>query len=285
MRLWKFKRAALSVLMLAAAVVASPHAAASEGENFDYVQPNGPNYTWTDDLSSQVMAGHPGPVLHRVDGSWFNAPDVPAESIADERQAHSLYGPGTPIYVGGSKFCTLAVAGYDNQGHKVGITAGHCASVGDPVMSADSWGMGATGTVVRVNPQLDYALIEFGPNADVTRTYNGVTINALGGGIGTGQTVCKQGVATGYTCGVSWSDAGVSNISQVCAMQGDSGAPLMAGDRFVGLVTGGLLPIAETACHTPLQGPIHTPTRALIGDLILGDINATGGVGAGFYLP
>lgn len=93
---------------------------------------------------------------------------------------------------------------------------GTAGGVGDAVASADSWEVGVSGTVVEGEPQLDYAVIEFGSNAEVTRSYNGVTINALGGPIGNQQTLCKQGVASGWTCGPSWQTGSVYNTSQVC---------------------------------------------------------------------
>ena len=103
--------------------------------------------------------------------------------------------------------------------------------------------------------------------------------------IGNQQTLCKQGVASGWTCGPSWQTGSVYNTSQVCAMQGDSGSPLLIGDRFVGLISGGTLPVPEWSCRTPLQGSAHSPTSGPIADVILADLNASGGVGAGFHLP
>lgn len=276
-------RSVASTGVLIAAVMSAPHSMAQDATAY-VDKASGPNYHWTEDLQSQIMAGRAGAILHRVAGSWFNAPDIPQESKDAQARGKSLYGPGTPLFVGPSTLCTLAVAGIDGQGRMVGITAGHCGGVGDAVASADSWEVGVSGTVVKVNPQLDYAVIEFGSNAEVTRSYNGVTINALGGPIGNQQTLCKQGVASGWTCGPSWQTGSVYNTSQVCAMQGDSGSPLLIGDRFVGLISGGTLPVPEWSCRTPLQGSAHSPTSGPIADVILADLNASGGVGAGFHL-
>lgn len=241
---------------------------------------DGPNYHWRTDLQSQVMAQHLGPVLHRVPGSWFNAPDAPAEARAHEGAGNALFGPGTPLFIGRDRMCTLAVAGYDQHGNKVGITAGHCGAVGADVHSADAPAAGPAGYVVQVVPELDFALIQFGPTAQVTRSYNGVTLNAVGGQPVAGQQVCKKGVATGLTCGVAWD----TYNAQVCAMQGDSGAPLFQGDRLMAIVSGGNPIVPMGACSTPWQGPLHMPTLSSPIDGILGRLNAQGGIGAGFRL-
>lgn len=244
---------------------------------------DGPNYHWTNDLSSQVMAATPGPVLHRVQGSWFNAPDVPAESIEAEKQGKSLYGPGTPIYVGDNDLCTVAFTGTDAAGRKLAVTAGHCGGVGSQVTSADSWRVGPSGTVAATNPNLDYSVIELGSNAKITNTYNGVTVNQLGqGSLAPGQVACKSGVATGNTCGMTWSSQPNTQFTQICASQGDSGAPVLLGDRVVGMVNGGMLPIASASCRTPLQGPLFMPTVSVPVDSILADLNSRDAVGTGF---
>ena len=113
-----------------------------------HVRPPLPNYTMRTDLPAQVMALTPGEVLHRVPGSWFNQPAVPVESQVTEDQGKSLFGPGTPIYLGQDSMCTLAVTGVDAEGRKIGITAGHCGDVGDAVRSADSFWVGEAGTIV-----------------------------------------------------------------------------------------------------------------------------------------
>ncbi|QGU03958.1 S1 family peptidase [Corynebacterium comes] len=244
------------------------------------------NYVWTDDPVSKVMAGKPFAdwILHRVPGSWFDAPRIPEESMVVQNQDASLYGPGTPIYLGDSMMCTLGAAGTDAQGRKVAITAGHCGQPGDQVWSADSWQVGPTGTVVASNQLYDYSVIELGSNAEVTRSYNGVTVNSVGGPVAPGDILCKQGVATGNTCGNVWSVDEELQVSQVCAMVGDSGAPVLAGDRMVGMVSGGVWGDQRLSCQSPLQGQLFMPTASIAMDAVLADVNARGGVGAGFRL-
>ena len=225
-------------------------------------------------------------VLHRVPGSWFDQPDTPLASVFTEREGNSLYGPSTPVYVGENQLCTIAATGYDKQGRKVAITAGHCGNPGDPVKSADSWRVGRSGTVVNSNKELDYSVIELDSNARVSRHYNNVTVNHVGGETpGQWKRVCKTGVASGTTCGHVWVADEGRNVSQVCAMAGDSGAPVMEGDRLVGMVSGGVLPDHNLSCRTPWQGSAHMPTISTNFEAVRHDIDAKDGVGAGFRLP
>lgn len=259
---------------------------AGEGgvEAFDASR-RGPNYRWRSDVVSQFMAGRPGPVLNRVNGSWFDSPDIPEESFAAQREGRSLFGPGTPVFIGPTTLCTLGVAGYDAEGRAVGITAGHCGNPGEEVISADSWSVGPAGRIVASSRNYDYSVIEFNERAEISRSYNGVTVNSVGGSPATGEQLCKRGVATGHTCGVSWVSEKRVNFSQVCAMRGDSGAPLLAGDRLVGVVSGGVFPDHNLSCRTPLQGPFFMPTVSPTIDAITDNLDARGDVGAGFTLP
>ncbi|PLW00156.1 S1 family peptidase [Corynebacterium ulcerans] len=246
---------------------------------------DGPNYHWRTDLLSQFMAQHPGKVLNRVAGSWFNSPDIPAESLAAEQRGMSLYGPGTPVYVGKNSLCTVAATGHDAAGRAVAITAGHCGAVGQSVESADSWRIGPSGTVAVRGEHLDYSVIELGSNAQVTNEYNGIRVNSVGGhNPNAGETACKQGVATGHSCGHIWTKDARTSMSQICARQGDSGAPVIVGDRVVGIIKRGAINNQALACHTPWQGPMFMPTISTNMDAVIADINAKNGVGAGFKI-
>ena len=271
-------------LLATSAAIGSPaaHAQQAEAPVGDVV-----NYVWRSDPVSKVLAGKPmaDKVLHRVPGSFFDAPRTPTESEDARRRGRALYGPSTPLYVGSEPgkevMCTTTAAGYNDRGQKVALTAGHCGNVGDAVRSADAWQLGRTGTITHVNKQLDYAVITLAPNTEVARSYNGVTANHLGGApIPRGGVVCKTGVASGTTCGYTISDWDTRNTNHVCAMQGDSGAPLMVGDRVIGMVNGGMwAPPFNVSCRTPLQGPLHAPTGSLRMDSALGDMPD------GFRLP
>src|SRR5699024_11033310 len=142
-------------------------------------------------------------VLHRAPGSFFDAPRVPEESNQAMTQGKSLYGPGTPNYVNDQIMCTLTMAGTDAESRKIGATAGHGAEVGDSVASPDSCHVRSTGTVVSKNGAVDYSVIDFSSDAEVTNSYNGVTAHGVGSDVQPGDVVCKRGVATGNTCGMT----------------------------------------------------------------------------------
>ncbi|MBN9643658.1 trypsin [Corynebacterium sp. CCM 8862] len=246
----------------------------------------GPNHHWKSDPLSMIMALHPGPVLHRVAGSWFHAPDVPREAYVAEAREMALVGPGTPLYLGENNLCTLGVAGYDAEGTMVGITAGHCGAPGDEVLSADSWPIGTIGYVVRHSGRQDYALIRFeSDKTQLTRSYNGVTVDSLGWDRSVNKLLCKHGVATGRTCGLQFMADDETSLSQVCSMQGDSGAPMLDGTRLTGIVSGGLIPKGQMSCRTPLQGVFFSPVTTHSIDAIIKDLDSRGGYGAGFHLP
>lgn len=221
--------------------------------------------------------GQPGP--HRIPGHYFTSPGIPQAQRA--AAPNVLAGPSMPIYVG-NNICTLAVVGYDKAGNKVGITAGHCGKPGAPVTSMDSERAGQIGTVVR-NGYPDYAVIKFNNKVRLTRSYNNVHLNALGGPTpGSLQQMCKTGVATGTSCGPMLAISGPFLVSHLCGSVGDSGAPIYVGNRLIGIINGGVANLPS--CTTPLQGPFHAPTAGAAWIVIAADLNAAGGVGAGFRL-
>lgn len=225
-----------------------------------------------------TATGEPGP--HRVPGHYFTSPTAPAEQL--DIAPRVLVGPSTPVVVGTS-VCTLAVTGVDRDGHKVGITAGHCGKAGDPVASLDLESAGRIGTFVRSGSP-DYGVITFHDDVQLTRSYNNVTINQLGGAQPVfGEQLCKTGVTTGTKCGPFLTVSDGFLVSHICASIGDSGGPLYRDERLVGIVNGGLG--ALPSCHTPVQGPVHAPLAGLSWEVLAADLDRVGGVGAGFVLP
>lgn len=169
--------------------------------------------------------------------------------------------------------CTLATIGNDRGGRLVGFTAGHCGGPGTTVKSEADPGAGVVGRIVGTNEVLDYSVIEFdrGRVAPVNRVGN-VTITGVGTPVGFPNVACKEGRTTGNTCGVVWGDVFNSQETwtQVCVVEGDSGAPLVVGTTLVAMVNAYLL--------APCAGP-EVGTNI---DVIMADINGRGGPGAGF---
>ncbi|MFC8531112.1 S1 family peptidase [Nocardia sp. NPDC057227] len=189
--------------------------------------------------------------------------------------------PGAPVLGGGSGIviddafeCTLTTVGYDGAGRLVGITAGHCGDPGAQVYAEADRGAGVVGRFVHSDPRLDYAVIQFQPGrvTPVNRVGN-VTIAGIGGPAAFPMIVCKEGRTTGNTCGISWGDVFATNIetwSQMCVVEGDSGAPVVVGNQLVGMVNAYL----AFACYGPEVGTNMTT--------IMDDLNGRNSIGSGF---
>lgn len=153
---------------------------------------------------------------------------------------------------GSAALCTLTTIGHDQRGGLVGLTAGHCGDRGASVLS-ESWPLrGPVGVVDHVNSELDYALIRFDAAAVQPRsTVDGVTIRSV-------QMTpphfpdiaCKSGRTSGHTCGIVWISGHKVHISQMCVIEGDSGSPVVLGDRLIGMVNA----YYEVACLGPEKG-------------------------------
>lgn len=183
-------------------------------------------------------------------------------------------GGGSGIVIDDQVECTLTTIGRDNGGRLIGITAGHCGDPGAVVKSEAAMNAGVLGRFVKSNHVLDYAVIEFdaGKVVPINRVGN-TTITGVGNPAQFPNIVCKEGRTTGNTCGLAYGDIFGTNAetwSQMCVVEGDSGAPVVIGSRLVGMVNAYLL----AACIGPEVGTnIST---------IFNDLNAGGGAGAGF---
>lgn len=184
-----------------------------------------------------------------------------------------VLGGGSGITLGGTLDCTLTTIGNDSAGRLVGLTAGHCGGPGAGVRAESNRDAGDVGRIVTSNSVRDYAVIEFDRSkvVPVNRVGN-VTITGIGTPAQFPNVACKEGRTSGNTCGVVWGDVFQSQETwtQMCVVQGDSGAPVVVGTTLVAMVNAYLA--------APCVGPeVGTNINAIIGD-----INANGGVGAGF---
>ncbi|WP_067696435.1 S1 family peptidase [Nocardia jejuensis] len=202
-------------------------------------------------------------------------------------------GGGSGIYVEqlddptSSAQCTLTAIGFDSENRLVGITAGHCGEVGARI-AAEYTRSGGIGMIVQKSANNDWAVIQFDPSrVDPTRQVAQSTIAGIGAPPKIGDIACKNGRTTGFTCGPVWEATGNWFRSQVCANHGDSGAPVLLGDRLVGMVVAGTnfdagpISIELPAC-TGSGDIIHEPELSTTIAMVLADINRHGGVGAGF---
>lgn len=151
-------------------------------------------------------------------------------------------GGGSGIYVMKSKdlasSCTLTTIGRTKTNKLIGFTAGHCGVRGQYVLSEKYTDLGIAGIVTRSFDDLDLAIIEFDQKmVTPLRKVAGVTINGVDTRPLSFPTIaCKQGRTTGNTCGIAWFSKGHEHYSQMCIVEGDSGSPVVVGDRLAGMV-------------------------------------------------
>lgn len=195
--------------------------------------------------------------------------------------------------------CTLTAVGRDAAGNLVGLTNAHCfidekgnKLVGEKVYrDASPAGTaaapapipdtrvdleaGVIGTVTYVSTPnnllntgpkgLDYAVIKLDESRVApTATVGGVTITSIGAPPANGVRMCKEGHRTGLTCGIKLGTNGMWFTHLIWTNGGDSGSPVVVGQTLVGNAWG--------AQHS---SPILS---------IIAEMNANGGVGAGFHL-
>lgn len=185
----------------------------------------------------------------------------------------AVLGGGSGIVINDELLCTVTTIGHDNAGRLIGLTAGHCGDAGSTVAAEYQPQSGVVGTIVKSNPNLDYAVIEFNPaKVAPTNTVGGVTITGIGAPAFFPQIACKEGRTTGNTCGIVYGDILQSQETwtQTCVVEGDSGAPVVVGTTLVAMVNAYL----GFACIGPQIG---TNISAIIHDM-----NVSGGPGAGF---
>ncbi|MFE6920235.1 serine protease [Nocardia sp. NPDC057663] len=185
----------------------------------------------------------------------------------------AILGGGSGIGVNDAT-CTLTTIGHDSGGRLVGITAAHCGPQGADITAEANRDAGVVGKIAYLNEKMDYAVITFDPAAvvPVNRVGN-TTITGTGGPAQFPAIACKEGRTTGQTCGITWGDplqSNIATVTQICVISGDSGGPVVVGTTLVGMVNGYF--------YVPCIGP---EVGMNITD-ILGDIDARGGVGAGF---
>ncbi|WP_279105948.1 serine protease [Gordonia paraffinivorans] len=149
-------------------------------------------------------------------------------------------GSGILVLKGGNSAaaCTLTTIGRSKTGKLIGITAGHCGNRGQKVYSETFQDRGQAGVITYSTPDLDMAIIELDESRVVPlRTVRGVTIRGIDTRPLAFPTIaCKEGRTTGNTCGIAWFSDGGVHLSQLCVIEGDSGSPVVVGNRLVGMV-------------------------------------------------
>lgn len=163
-------------------------------------------------------------------------------STASAAPAKVSLGGGSGILIpesgGKASACTLTAIGYDQDNALTGLTAGHCGDAGDAVLAEGTPKAGQLGEISFKNPDLDYAIIKFDPaKVNPVQKVGGVTIRAYRTQAPSFPEIgCKEGRTTGNTCGITWFSDGFAHFSQICVVEGDSGSPVVIGDKLIGMV-------------------------------------------------
>ncbi|MFT4127636.1 MAG: S1 family peptidase [Gordonia sp. (in: high G+C Gram-positive bacteria)] len=211
---------------------------------------------------------------------------IPAVHTA-QAAPRATVGGGSGIVIDNRYGCTMTTVGTDRAGRLIGLTAGHCGKVGSRIASQRTPAAGVIGRIVVKSKPGDYAVIALDRRrVTPTRVAGGATIRGIGTFPRAGATVCKSGITTGYSCGQVLDIEGSDTLSYVCANHGDSGGPVLSGNRLVGMLNGGLVVRVAgvggaVGCVHPAI-PVYTPMVATKMTAIVADLNRVGGAGAGF---
>ncbi|MEV0639155.1 S1 family peptidase [Streptomyces sp. NPDC050619] len=143
--------------------------------------------------------------------------------------------------------CSLGFNTQDGAGNHYFLTAGHCTKgtdwYSDPFVTHIGTTAGSS------YPDNDYGLVAYDPGQPVPPGTVGDQAITSAGDAQRGQFACRRGSTTGTHCGrvtgTNWSvrypDGVVNGMirTNICAEPGDSGGPLYAGSRALGLTSGG----------------------------------------------
>lgn len=164
--------------------------------------------------------------------------------------------------------CSLGFNTQDSAGNYYFLTAGHCTN-GTTDWYSDRLVTHIGTTAGSSYPGDDYGRVAYDPDQPVPPGTVGDQEITEAGDAQRGQAACRRGSTTGTHCGrvtgVNWSvrypDGVVTGMirTNICAEPGDSGGPLYAGIRALGLTSGG-----SGDCATPSSVTFYQPvTEAL----------------------
>jgi streptogrisin B len=177
----------------------------------------------------------------------------------------TLLSGGDGVYASGGWRCSAGVNVQSGSTYYF-ITAGHCTD------SLPTW-YTSSGLTTAVGPTTgtsfpgdDYGVVRYA-NTAVPHPGTVGTVDVTGTATAyVGQQVCRRGATTGVQCGrVTGLNATVNYGSgdvvygliqtNICAEPGDSGGPLYAGDKIIGILSGGTGDCATggTTYYQPIQ--------------------------------
>lgn len=176
----------------------------------------------------------------------------------------TLLSGGDGIYTAGWR-CSAGVNVRSGAAYYF-ITAGHCTDT-MPTWYTSAAMTTPIGTTTGTSfPGNDFGVVQYS-NPAVPHPGTIGTVDVTGTATAyVGQSVCRRGATTGVRCGVVTalnatvnygSGATVSGLikTNICAEPGDSGGPLYAGDKVIGILSGGSGSCATggTTYYQPIQ--------------------------------
>lgn len=198
---------------------------------------------WAPSAGASTMPAHAPDRVAHAEATVLRADVTGTEAQRIERvpdQLSPTASPGDPIYSNGGR-CTLGFNVTDGTEHYI-LTAGHCADVGTYWFADPARTVPIGPTVHSQFPGHDFALIHYA-NPDLEHPGGYTAASAYVGEPVTTQTPgtgVQSGVVTATNVTVSYGGAVVYGLIQtnICLDQGSSGAPLMDGDRALGIASG-----------------------------------------------
>ncbi|MCM4078540.1 S1 family peptidase [Paractinoplanes hotanensis] len=200
-----------------------------------------------DPVSNQVVVE----VDSSVTGAALASVEATVAKLGDNARIEKTAGTlstkisgGDAIYAGGGR-CSLGFNVRSGSTYYF-LTAGHCTNI------ASTWTNGSATLGTRAGssfPGNDYGIVRY-TNTSITKsgTVGSQEISSAGTPA-VGATVTRRGSTTGIRSGrvtalnstVNYAEGSVSGLirTTVCAQPGDSGGPLYAGTRALGLTSGG----------------------------------------------
>ncbi|MFJ6387985.1 S1 family peptidase [Streptomyces sp. NPDC091972] len=151
------------------------------------------------------------------------------------------------------------------------VTAGHCTD-GMPTWYTSAAMTTTVGPTTATSfPGDDFGVVRYA-NPDVPHPGTIGTVDVTGTATAyVGQSVCRRGATTGVRCGAvtglnaTVNYGGGSTVSglirtNICAEPGDSGGPLYAGDKVIGILSGGSgnCTTGGTTYYQPIQEVLNT---------------------------
>ncbi|CCK25052.1 Streptogrisin-B [Streptomyces davaonensis JCM 4913] len=195
------------------------------------------------DVDSSVSAGDLARLRQVAERS-----DVRVVLQREEGRLRTLVSGGDGVFAAGLR-CSAGVNVRSGTTYYF-VTAGHCTDAASTWYTTSAQTTSIGPTTSSSFPGNDFGVVRYA-NAAVPHPGTIGTVDITGTATAyVGQSVCRRGSTTGVRCGVvtglnATVNYGGGSIvyglirTNICAEPGDSGGPLYAGDKIIGILSGG----------------------------------------------